>query len=203
MASGCFIMMKQLMTTALFALLLLPSCMPEEDIGALPDDQKQYFDVKRLVDEQLASLEEQLDRLRISREVAFDGQVEATEGVAPQLEELREELSIFDQADLNKAILLGAYDSSVTENERGRVVTYTPKKNKPKVKKLSIAYQEGTVSSISAQLKDENFYYSASKNLEMRLKNGLVAEIEIEGQQKLIWRDPITYKVETKLRQAP
>ena len=151
-----------------------------------------YFDVKGLLKQQVAQLEQR--HAAVTKYVSLRGN--APETVRVPAVKWNDELQIFFQADINKAALRGAYavDSVVLPGGRLRR-TYTRRPGQPNAPVASlIVVQQGAVpQEIAATIIQNNPLFSAQKQLRVQLENGQLRAYEVVGTQKLVLFDTLRY----------
>lgn len=188
-------------------LLLLGACNGSDnaEVRANPANRKPgYFDVKGFLDSQIAQLNRRQPALE-KRVRLRDGAEETTRVTKT---DWSKELQIFYQADINKPALRGAYavaESAPHGNAAGqgqRAYVRKPGVEAP-VEQLTINTMAGApkdqVEDLTAVIKQDNPLFYAEKKLRLRSRNGMVAEYEVQGVQKLVMFDTVRYSVRTRV----
>lgn len=154
--------------------------------------QPLYFDVKDLLNKQVAQLDQR--HAAVTKHVSLRGK--APETVRVPAVKWTDELQIFFQADINKAALRGAYAVDSTALPGGMVRrTYTrrPGQANAPVALLTVVQQGAVPQEIAATIIQHNPLFSAQKQLRFQLQNGQLKHYEVTGTQKLILFDTLHY----------
>ncbi len=151
-----------------------------------------YFDVKGVLDQQVAQLEQR--HAAVTKRVSLrDG---ALETVRVPAVKWADELQIFFQADINKAALRGAYavDSAALPGGLLRR-TYTRRPGQPNapVARLTVVQRATVPQEITALVEQDNPLFSAQKQLRVQFRAGQLRSYEVLGTQKLILFDTLRY----------
>ena len=152
-----------------------------------------YFDVKGLLNEQVASLNQR--RPAITKRVRLRG--EALETARVPRVKWADELQLFYQADINKAALRGAYTvDSVALPGGGQRLTYTRRpgqKNAPVARLQVQCDATGAAHELTATVQQQNTLFSTEKHLTLHLPGGQLRTYEVRGAQKLVFFDTLRY----------
>ena len=160
--------------------------------AAPPARRPLYFDVKGLLTQQVARLEQR--HAAVTKQVRL--RAEAPETVRVPAVKWADELMIFFQADINKAALRGAYtvDSAVLAGGAlRRTYTRRPGQRNAPVARLTVVQQGTGAQQIDANIAQDNALFSARKQLRMQLQNGQLRHYEVTGTQKLVLFDTLRY----------
>ena len=151
-----------------------------------------YFDVKGLLTQQVAQLEQR--HAAVTKHVRL--RAETPETVRVPAVKWADELQIFFQADINKAALRGAYTVDSVALPGGALRrTYTRQPGQPNapVARLVVVQQGPEPQEIAATIIQSNALFSAQKQLRMQLQNGQLRRYEVVGTQKLVLFDTLRY----------
>ncbi|MDO7849133.1 hypothetical protein Q5H92_22410 [Hymenobacter sp. M29] len=151
-----------------------------------------YFDVKGLLDKQIAQLAQR--RAAVTKRVSLRNQ--AAEIVRVPAVKWSDELQIFFQADINKAALRGAYAVDSVALPGGllrRTYTRLPGQPNAPVARLTVVQQNGAPVDITATINQDNPLFSAQKQLQLQLSNGQLRAYKVLGTQKLVLFDTLRY----------
>ena len=151
-----------------------------------------YFDVKGLLTQQVAQLEQR--HAAVTKHVSLRGN--APETVRVPAVKWNDELQIFFQADINKAALRGAYAVDSVALPGGflrRTYTRLPGQPNAPVTSLTVVQQGAVPQEIAAIIIQKNSLFSAQKQLRVQLENGQLRSYEVVGTQKLVLFDTLRY----------
>jgi hypothetical protein len=151
-----------------------------------------YFDVKGLLDSQIAQLARR--QATVTKRVSLHNQ--ATETVRVPAVKWADELQIFFQADINKAALRGAYTVDSVALPGGllrRTYTRLPGQPNAPVARLTVVQQNGAPVDITATINQDNPLFSAQKQLQLQLSNRQLRAYKVLGTQKLVMFDTLRY----------
>ncbi|GHA65157.1 hypothetical protein [Pontibacter akesuensis] len=187
-------------TSFLLAGLLLVTAACERPAPPASDKADTYFDLT-------AYLQEQKRELQANQPMVL--KAVATQGQAPEIKETtaidwEDELTVFEQVDLNRPSLQEYYTKQEQVLEDGSVaVEYT----KLPDAEAQVAYlrlrlsPEGRLLQLNARLQDENiiFFSNRSVQLDANAQTGDISSYKVEGVQKMVFGDSLRYMVETNL----
>ncbi|SHL64363.1 hypothetical protein [Hymenobacter psychrotolerans] len=185
------------------AVVLLSAC-GQEDATVRPagiNRKPEYFDVKALLDEQVARLNRQ--QPVVQKQVQLrNGRIETSQ-VANT--DWSKELQIFYQADINKPALRGAYSiaNSASNDSVGGARTYTLKAgSEAPVASLAVS-KTGEASDatqeVAALIRQDNPLFFSQKRLRLRTVDGTLTSYSVQGVQKLVFFDTVRYSVQVRV----
>jgi hypothetical protein len=151
-----------------------------------------YFDVKGLLDKQIAQLAQR--RAAVTKQVSL--RQEPAETVRVPTVKWADELQIFFQADINKAALRGAYAVDSVALPGGllrRTYTRRPGQSNAPVARLTVVQQNGQAVDVAATIDQNNPLFSTQKQLQLQLSDGKLRAYKAEGTQKLVLFDTLRY----------
>lgn len=178
--------------------LLLAACGSEEPSGrTAPANRKpNYFDVKSFLDGQVADLNRR--QPAVEKQVRLrNGKVETTRVMKT---DWGKELQIFYQADINKPALRGAYKvEQQGQPDAARIVYQANGTAKAPVTRLAVATAAAQPQTVTATIKQDNALFYSEKKLLLLVRNGRIAEYQVDGLQKLVLFDTVRYSVRTRV----
>lgn len=169
--------------------------------GTVERDKQEYFDMEGLVSQQIRLLNS-LDPYLIKK-ASING-VEEEKNRKLDSAEWVSELSIFMETDINKPKLMGNYNKEELEKDNQKVILYTAKDPaEVQVEFLKIIYQNERLNSIESFFTEKNILYVTRRKLEMTFSQNqgepILSDYRITGQQKMILKDTINYKIDSKI----
>ena len=133
---------------AAFACTSNPEATSESKMEKLP-----FFDIKGYLDQEIPKM----DGANITKISRVQGQQEMSEAVY-SIQDWKEELDVFYQADINRPSLALSYDTKIQNNYL--VHTLLPEA-KGKVKEITVRYDNDKPTRITVKLKEENLFYTS------------------------------------------
>lgn len=140
-------------TSICILLLILTSCVQEEQNKV---QFETYFNLKSYFEKEANRLNKL--HLQVDKSVSINGE---TEHKQVQINDFKNELSIFIDADINKASWRDAFTVKKAEG----LELYTTKNEKIPVKKVEIRYQNNKLKSIQILVSTVNILYRSSDTL--------------------------------------
>jgi|GEM_PF-5906804 len=183
----------------LFTCLFFNSCLNVKSSDGL--ENKPYFDLELLIKEQVEKLNvlnEDGKAPIVLREISFGEKkenIELNKTNDSDYPNWEKELLLFKEADINKPVLISAYEEIKTD----RSVTYKALSAELKVQELAISFKDAEVETIKIILNKENYLYTSTKSMEMNFENNLIKSYKIIGFRKLVTTQSIDYLAITNL----
>lgn len=183
----------------LFTVLFFTACLDIRSSEGLTN--KPYFDLAHLIKEhiqRLNALNEKGKAPLVVREISFGEKKELIElnktdaGDYPNWEK---ELLLFKESDINKPVLLNAYEEIKTDSK----ITYKALSANLKVQALEISFKHSEVDRVKIILNEENYLYTSNKSMEIYFENDLIKSYKILGIRKLATAPAINYLATTNL----
>ncbi|MEN7546771.1 hypothetical protein AAG747_02550 [Rapidithrix thailandica] len=164
--------------------------------GCVPTSDKQsnidlYFDMATFIQGQVKKLE------ALNPVVKKKGQVGEQQSnlVEQKIEDWSKELKPFEETNINKPILQGAYEVKKEHKGGVDITTYESKENSANVQKLVIHEQNEEVQFIEIQTQTTNQLYQDIKTLTMYIEKGMVKKYGIDGLKQLATGSPHQYHI--------
>jgi len=184
--------MRNLFFLILFA-YFFQSCTPP----AIENNaENQYFDMDSLVSDQILLLSE--SKRTALKTVEIDGEKEAVE-ISPDQDQWKKELIGLLDFDIKKSRYLGAFD--IEKNSIKESYQLKAKENAP-IKSLFIEKEKnGTIKKLTGKIQDDeaSMVYTTCQVYEVQFSEGIIAEIDLIGYQKMVTKDTVFYRVNIKI----
>ncbi len=188
------------MKKTICGILLLSLSLGGCDSSSSGNKVSAYFDVAGLFAEQAKMME----NIPFRKTASIDKQTEEKTLSFDSLEWTKE-LSMFINMDINKAVLVGAYEQESIPENKGSTIAYTKKSTiDAGVQSLKIALDnEGKVVGFYGLFEEENALYQNKRELSasFTVKNGKshLASYTISGYQKILMKDTVNYQVSAQI----
>jgi hypothetical protein len=156
---------------------------------------EEYYDVAGLLVQQRETLAAQ--QARLIKKVVYNGQAE-TDTLLLNQESLEQELQLFNEIDINKPVLSGRYRKTVLQKGAYEVTRYqADEPEELRVNFLEVYRQHNQVQRLEALFSDRNLLYNSTRKLTLHLNERLLPlTYNIEGIQKMIFKDSVAYSIE-------
>ncbi|GAB4339781.1 MAG: hypothetical protein OHK0038_19080 [Flammeovirgaceae bacterium] len=149
-----------------------------------------YFDLKGLIEEQVEQLKE--ENPKVKKRVEMAGKKEELDEC---IKDWEKELKLFLDADINKSILIGLYDTKEEKKEKWTIVRYLPKKSVEGVQEMQIWKENESIRKIVVKTGKANVLYDTEKTLVLELENEKLSQYSIQCSQKICVSSPDYYNV--------
>ncbi|SFU09525.1 hypothetical protein SAMN04489724_3906 [Algoriphagus locisalis] len=152
-----------------------------------------YFDLKGFIEEHI----QKVDKAEVTKTSQIQGEEKEVEVIYSK-KDWEEELSIFKDADINKASMLQSYKTSKSDD---LLVHEALPKSKEKVKYIKVTYENGAVSSVSIKIADDNLFYASTTLAEIHINSStkLMEHYSIQTSQKIWFLDENNMKIQGKI----
>jgi hypothetical protein len=169
---------------AAFACTPKPEASPQAKMEKLP-----YFDLAGFIEQEIPKV----DGAKVSKISRVQNQEETAE-VVYSVQDWKEELDIFFQADINKPSLAQSYDTQL--NSSYLIHTLLPGE-KGKVKEITIRYDKDKPSGITVKLEEENMFYSSTTigQVYFNIETQTLDHYSVESTQKIWLLKPNNMKI--------
>jgi hypothetical protein len=178
--------------SSLLIMSVLWSCTNISDSTSTEDSA--YFPVKEFIEVKIPKLEGK----SVLKEININGEKERSE-TTPTMDEWMKEFDLFIQADINRPVLSGAYD---TQRSEKYLIHSLKEGEKGKIKKIVVQYVGEHISQLSFISKTENPFYS-SQVRGVLMFHGLTGEIDqysLENIQEVVFSKPNKMIVSASIR---
>ncbi|MEM1135585.1 MAG: hypothetical protein AAGI07_07070 [Bacteroidota bacterium] len=188
------------MVSIVFLIFSFNACIKVADNAEL-QTEKPYFDLPAFTKKQIQVLTELSTNntapVVIKQVKIGDKEEEITliKGKDESYPLWKKELQLFEEADINKPVLLDAYEIIIEGSE----TLYKAKYPDLEIQEMKITSFTGEVKEIGLKINTENYLYTSYKDLKMQLDNGIISEVYMDGFRKLVGNDSLTYQMVTQL----
>jgi hypothetical protein len=164
-----------LLLGAAFACTSNPEATTESKMEKLP-----FFDIKGYLDQEIPKME----GAKLTKLSRVQGQQEMSD-VVYSVQDWKDELDIFYQADINRPSLALSYDTKIQHNY---LVHSLLPESKGKVKEITVRYDNDKPTRITVKLKEENLFYTSIiiGELNFNVATLTIDHYSVESTQK-IW----------------
>lgn len=182
---------------ALFLVAGMAACSGPAETPVVRADS--YFDLVGLLDDQTSLLIKQ--GVVLEKKLTANGEQESMSLRPDSEEQLRAELKLFYEADINK---LGLDDAYFTEelpgiNGNSKVIN-TAKKAGPNVRMIEYDYSLGKLSQIRVLVEDKNDIYTFQKEMTMSFESlegkEMLIGYSITGKQKMVMKSDLDFSLQ-------
>ena len=169
---------------AAFACTPKPEASPQAKMEKLP-----YFDLAGYIEQEIPKV----DGANVSKLSRVQNQEEKAD-VVYSVQDWKEELDIFFQADINKPSLAKSYDTQL--NSSYLTHTLLPGE-KGKVKEITVRYDKDKPSGITVKLVEENMFYTSTTigQVYFNVENQKLDHYSVESTQKIWFLKPNNMKI--------
>lgn len=187
-------------------LLCLWGCQPEEADIETQLQATPYFDLKGVIEEQIALLDQLNPEVEITARIGNESE---TQSLQKDSSDWAEALKLYSDADLNKPVLRGQYvvQDSVLQDQNLRAKIYHARdKENVEIPYMKVVYKDTTANlhSVEAVFREENPLYSTYRNMVLYFENTdgnlRLVQYETQGRQKMIFRDSVVYATTGQLK---
>lgn len=185
---------------AVVCLLMLSGCGPEEKADDFYIDR--YFDLKRLINDQLAYYQDSMPPEKLKKTVSFDGEAETRQQEVAKIKEVRD---VLETAIINKPGYLGVYENKWAYGTSGSDTTYSIQTNKLKpdesalVEELKAFYKgapkQENLYRVHIFKDTENLLYKNTQFIALQFDGGLLRKLTMQGQQQILNFQPEQYRL--------
>lgn len=178
------IILAGLLFGAAFACTSNPEATTETKMEKLP-----FFDLKGYLDQEIPKM----DGAKIAKISRVQGNQEMSD-VVYSIQDWKDELDIFYQADINRPSLALSYDTKIQHNYL--VHTLLPEA-KGKVKEITVRYDLDKPTRITVKLVEENIFYTSIilGELYFNVSTFKIDHYSVESTQKIWFLKPNNMKI--------
>lgn len=178
----------------LFILLIssLVSCSSRrEETGEIVTS---YFDIKSLLDTELAQLTAQ--GASLEKMLKTGGQEERLT-ISPDSTSWQEQFKLFYEADINKPGFVGEYfeEELPAINEISKVI-YTSKSQRHPVQVMECFYEGGKLTKVRLLVSEINAIYTVSKEMSLYFDETGITSFDIKGEESMRLKKDLNYLIQ-------
>lgn len=166
------------------------ACTPKPKPVETPLMEKlPFFDLSGYLDQEISKM----SGAKVAKISRVQDQEESAE-VVYSIQDWKEELDVFYQADINRPSLALAYDTKIQKN----YLTHTLLPDeKGKVKEITVRYDKETPTRITVKLIEKNLFYSSTiiGTLYFNVSTFRIDHYAVESTQKIWFVDPNHMKI--------
>ncbi len=194
---------KHFCLTGLLLLVALYGCQQKDVVSEL--QQEPYFDLKGLINRQIAMLDRVDPPVEISAQIAGEDETQTTRKDSAGWQA---SLKLLTEVDINKPVLQGSYlvkDSMDRERDL-QVKWYVAKRADAEIPYLKVFYQDSlpAVRRIEAAFRESNLLYTTQRKMSATFDafegSPRLTQYQAEGTQKVIFKDSIFYQWQATIR---
>lgn len=184
--------------------LILGSCSSREQGESFYIDQ--YFELKSLIDNQIAYYQDSVPPAELTKTVSFSGNSETQQQEVEKIQEVRQ---VLETAIINKPGYRGVYKTSWEYGTSGGDTTYSIQTNKLKpdesalVQELKAFYNGRPVREnlyrVHIHKDTENLLYHNAQVITIQLQEGLMRKLTMEGNQQILTFQPEQYRLSMRV----
>lgn len=172
------------------------ACTPKPQPSAEPImEVLPYFDLKGYIEQEIPKV----DGAKVAK-ISRVQQKEESAEVIYSVQDWKEELDIFFQADINKPSLAQSYDTQL--NSSYLTHTLLPGE-KGKVKEITVRYDKDKPSGITVKLVEENMFYTSTTigQVYFNVETLTLDHYSVESTQKIWFLKPNNMKIMGAVKQ--
>lgn len=165
----------------------------------------EYYDLNGLITRQMKTV---LNRKAKIDKNARISEESSTSQFEPDSLGWSNELNVFREADINQSAWVGLYESTTINDSSSnlKIMQFVPITDEElKVSYLKIYYLDEVknIRKLEAEYNEDNALYSSGRKLKMEFEDikgeAVLSRYTIEGTQKMIFQDSITFDIEGKV----
>jgi len=185
----------RLRNSFILAFLILVSC----DVASSRNPEMEvlpYFDLKGFIDQKLAELPDSVQMAKSSR-INWE---EALTSKKMSREDIKKELEVFYEADINSPSFAQSYDTEVVKRY---LIHRLKPEEKGRLQEMIITYTDDKVSGIQIKMKKDNTFYTSTTIAEIYF-SGVSQKIDhynVETTQKILLMDPNNIRYSGSIKQ--
>lgn len=173
---------------------LLVCCTEGDRTDAPRQEIQEYYDVDDLLKRQMRKLA--AENAQLIKQVSYTDR-EESDTLQLTAQQIRQELRMFTEMDINRPVLSGRYRTSVVQENGMEVTRYQADEPEDlRVNYLEVYRKGEEVQRLEAVFSDRNLLYNSTRKLTMTLNQQQLPEsYSIVGIQRMIFRDSVEYSI--------
>lgn len=161
---------------------------------------EKYFNIPEFLDQQLAIL--YLEQPEATKDIIFGDHAETIVQSDMDSIQWQKELKIFREHDINKPVLIDAYQIHQEVTDQGKRISYSLIDTTGLgILNLTVLYHpDSSVSSLSSTFREQNLLYGNFREVNLLTSApGKLDRYSVRGYHKLMFNDTVYYQLEVKL----
>ena len=166
------------------------ACTPKPEAASeLKMEKLPYFDLKGYIEQEIPKV----DGAKVAKISRVQHQEESAD-VVYSVQDWKEELDIFFQADINKPSLARSYD---TKTKNSYLIHTLLPGEKGKVKEITVRYDKDRPTRITVKLVEENMFYTSTTigQVYFNVETTKLDHYSVESTQKIWFLKPNNMKI--------
>ncbi len=192
----CYFKFCSQQSSFIFLVMLLVSCA-----GKKTELVDKYFSIPEFIDQQVTRLGENENQLL--KTASFGLRQESTVIDSLSRDQWEKELRIFKEHDINKPVLIDAYQTNELNTKEGeRIILYELTDSTGSgILDMEIVFDSSDkVSSWKSSFKEENLLYCNFRELTLSTnEDGMLEHYLIRGYHKLMFKDTVYYQLDVEV----
>jgi len=159
-----------------------------------------YFNLPQFIDQQVRMLWE--SQPQMTKVVMFGDDTETTVITDLDSAQWEKELKIFMEHDINKPVLVDAYQVKESTDQGQKQISYQLKNtDEMGILKLEVQYEDSeTVSGLNSTFSEATLLYGNFREVSLTTQeDGRLSAYRVVGFHKLMFKDTVRYKLDVKL----
>lgn len=182
--------------TGVFTLVLLSACAPENNKSI-----DRYFDLQEFLDRQVSDLD--LRKASLVKTSKFGDSTESIEISGLDSSQWQKELRIFREHDINKPVLIDAYQTDESVTDHGHQITSYKliDTSASGVLNMEVVFDSTEqVSSWKSDFQEQNLLYCNFREVSLTTgADGVLNGYLIQGYHKLMFNDTVYYQLKASI----
>ena len=162
-----------------------------------------YFPLTNFIDQQIDLLSNQ--NLQITKTLQFGDSLESHILTSLDTTQWSKELKIFRAHDINKPVLIDAYETreELDGNGAKTIQHQLIDQSQTGILDLGVSYDpEGRITGLESSYQEDNLLYSNFRNVSMTFGSAGLSGYAVEGYHKIMFKDTVYYHIITEVEKS-